>query len=157
MRNHQLVSVLAAGAVALLASADGIAAFTEYAGAQCVRVSGGIYNYQGGTVYNSSSLSTLNVICPLTRETSGLDGAQIYVYDRHPTQSVSCNVVSENYSEAGISATFNSMASTGTGFKLLENFTNLTFSTVYATCSIPPSSGGAVSHVATLITYPLTP
>ena len=156
MTRARSMTTLAALALTVLASSDGLAAFKQFAGAQCVRISGGSFAYYGGTIQNLSSSSTLNVMCPLIRDSAGLDGTQIYVYDRHPSQAVSCNVVAEAYSSGGLYSEFNTLASTGTGFQVMENWTDLSIGTAfYATCQVPPSSSGNVSHVATIITYPL--
>ena len=125
----------------------------RYPGADCRQISGGIYNFFGGTVFNSSTTSALGLMCPFVKDSAGVTSGSVTVYDRHPSQDISCTIFSELNNASGNFFTSAAVTSSGfgsapqvLGFGALPN--NEYY---YATCTLPPSSAGNVSHLASFV------
>jgi hypothetical protein len=122
-------------------------------GIQCTQTSGGTLAYYEGTIYNSSTSSTLNVQCPITSTTGmRVDFGAIKVFDRSTTAAVTCTVIEVAISGATVT-TYTQQQSTPSGF-YGSDVQTLSYSTMtsggfdyfYVTCSVPPVDAG-VSHV----------
>jgi len=128
------------------------------AGAICRQTSGGILGFFGGTVFNGSTTSTLNLICPLLGDEAAggaVFGGRVLMYDRNASAAVSCTIFTET------------PLSNGTG-TVAQNFVTVTTTNadnsvdpfnktvgsiadgehMYATCSVPPSVAGNASDIA---------
>jgi len=151
MINVRLFGKLATFAAVALASTGALAADgKQYAGAQCYATSGGSLSFFGGTINNLSSTSDLNVICPFVKDSTSITNGTVTVYDRHPSLNVTCNIITEFNNSGGNFFNFASVASSGFGSAPQV----LTFGALpgneyyYATCNVPRTSSGNVSHVA---------
>lgn len=156
---QRILAVLSVGATFALVSGNSFAIDPQTnVGANCRQTSGGSYGLFGGTVFNNSTTSTLNLICPLLvdEEAGGaVFGGNVQMYDRNPNDKVSCTIFTET------------AATNGTG-TLFQNFTTVSTTNadnsvnpfnkpvgsipdgdhMFATCSVPPNSGGNVSHIS---------
>jgi hypothetical protein len=161
MKNRLLAICAAALTVSSLsllstfAAADG----KEYPGGVCVPTTGGLFNRFFGTADNTSSSTELNVFCAFVRDTGSITSASVRVFDRHSTIDVSCTLFHEIFTSGGNGQFFltsSTKKSTGFGSALQS----LSFGAVavqgdadgdggyyYATCSIPRTQNGNVSHV----------
>ena len=102
-----------------------------------------------GAIYNSSTTSSIKVVCPIIDDTSGdLDYTYLYVYDGHSTSAIECNLYSRDISSAATGDS-DSDSSTGTGSQ------TLTFLDVggtagdyyqYLECTIP-AKGTSYSYI----------
>jgi hypothetical protein len=150
MIKARTIGTLAALASLALISTNALADGKSYPGVQCRQTSGGVLGFFGGTVNNLSSTTELNVICPFVKDSSSITNGTVTVYDRHPNLNVSCNIVTEFNNVNGNFFNFASVTSAGFGSAPQV----LAFGAIpgnqyyYATCSVPRSSNGNVSHVA---------
>ena len=114
-------------------------------------MSGGSYSNWYGTVSNGSSTSELNVICPFVHDAGAITGGTVWTYDRNTSYSLSCSIISEYTDPTGLFYYF-ATADSGVGFSS-SAIKPVTFGAIadadytYATCSVPRSSAGNVSHI----------
>lgn len=125
----------------------------NYAGAECRQVSGGSLGFFGGTEYNASSTSELNLICPFVKDSTSVTSGTVTVYDRNPSIDVTCSIITEFNNSSGTFYNFANVASSGFGSApQVLSFGALPGNEYYyATCSLPRSSSGNVSHIASFV------
>jgi hypothetical protein len=139
---------------ALLPSTSSASDESTWPGLMCQWVSGGSFQRMGSTVFNNSSVSFMRVTCPLGRTSQGsLIGATTRVFDRNPTVDVGVTLNFEVGSGSQLLVVSDTRFTTqsSANVKLLNhgslNIAN-THGTYYATCDVPPSSNGQVSHIS---------
>jgi hypothetical protein len=149
-------NLLAASAVVLFLVPSNASA-TEYPGAICQVESGSggqLVNYYG-TIYNSSSTSDMQVICPVAKNDLRIsDGTTVGVLNRNATVPFTCSLFQEYLaSDGGIwhwSET-HSLSSWGSGLQTLSfDYQQANASYYYVQCTVPRSYSGNMSHVAYL-------
>lgn len=140
------------GLMGTMASAD------NFGGVACYKLSSsGTFWPYFGTIGNSHSTQTLTVLCPLSfDDPNGSPAVDIEVFDRNPSSNISCTVKWEKTNGSAINTLETTDVSSGSGSSVqVLNFGNVGFTStnddyIYATCDIPPVSGGNVSHVAVI-------
>jgi hypothetical protein len=113
-------------------------------------------SYSHGSVYNAT-LGSMTVSCPLLRDEATFDDAHIMVWRNSTfspgTNPVSCTVYMESLSGSFLSQD-SSTESTNTNpspnaFQSLHiGIPLITQEYYYAECTLPPTSAGAFSHIA---------
>ena len=135
-----------------------IAADTKrYPGSTCRQTSGGSLGYFAGTIFNGSSTSELNVICPLLLDTGSIASGRVTLYDRNNAVANSCTIFSSTPNYNGTGTVFEDFETVGTttGESSTDPFDE-TFGAIgagdyyYATCSIARTSSGNASDLATI-------
>jgi len=149
--------------VGLAAGTSGAADNKVFSGLVCDPVAGtsGVMVRNNGTIYNSSTTSTLTVACPVVRDNPGVaiaaNSVSFDVFDRNAAVTFSCQLCNEVGTTTGLSNNCGSTAATGAGFAAtaVQNIVQATAPSnmgsteySYAVCNIPASSGGNVSHLA---------
>lgn len=141
--------VLCAASFALVAPAF---ASDTYPGAECRQESGGTPTVDAyGRLSNTSSSSTLNVVCPVAADpTTTSSAAAIFVVDQHYSSNISCTAryfnsggswgASSTVSSSGSSATYQSLTPTEPAYAY-------TFTSRFFYCSVPATYSGNASTI----------
>lgn len=126
-------------------------------GVACQRVSGGTYATFSGTVYNSSTTSELNLICPLVKTKTLSPGPDWYLYqaqaevsDRNTTYNVTCKRTSQYISGSTIYTDVEQASTSGTSPnpQFLSSFgSDSVYYYDYVECSLPRAQNGNFSHL----------
>jgi hypothetical protein len=126
-------------------------------GVECYRTSGGTLSTYLGTLMNSHTSSSLNLMCPLLKSkklTAGpewqLGMVQVSVHDRHPDMNASCKRYSEYIS--GSNAFFDDDVAGTEGIDneatlLGFDMTDPIYDYDYVKCTLPPRYDGNHSHL----------
>ena len=141
-----------------LVCATGTAGSDNYAGVVCFKdVSSGTLVPNWGTVYNDSTTNTLTVKCPIVRRnTSSTVTVDLAVLDRHASQDIQCTFCNEYATGSGLETSncdSDSSSGSGAGKKTISIngvTDHVTDEYGYVACTIPPKSGGSVSHIVSL-------
>lgn len=152
----RLIIALTAVAVSLAAGSAVAIDAKRYPGVTCRHMSGtmGVF---GGTIYNSSSTSELEVICPLVLDTGTIASGRVTFYDRNSSVGNSCTIFSEtprSDGTGGVDQDFE-VVSTTAG-ETSANPLDKSFGAIgagdyyYAYCSIARTSGGNASDIAAI-------
>lgn len=143
-----LVAVVGFGAAALAATGP----WRSFVGAECQPFYGGSVKYYYSTALNDTA-SSQSVICPVVAGDLAGDGihedAIINVFDRHPTQDVTCTYFTLAADGSSlISVTASTTGSSSSAMALDFGYV-ITGPYSMITCSLPPTQTGGASGVAT--------
>lgn len=113
-------------------------------------------------VRNTSTTSSAVVQCPFNLPFNAslrVNSVWVTVYDRNPTQNVSCTLVGVDLAGATLWSLTSSSSGSSAGYMSLPFYPPNSFThTMNMTCSLPPgiNSGAGASHITTyrLITTP---
>jgi len=146
-----------------LATTTSVATVFSFPGVQCFPVNANSTDMSrfGGTVSNTNSTNSLDVICPIFRYNpqSGYanNSASFDVFDRNQSQDFTCRFCTELALPTGLQTSCGSLANTGPGFSQsgVKNITEATppsrqgaLEYAYVLCTIPAASTGGFSHLA---------
>jgi hypothetical protein len=130
----------------------------SYAGAGCKRIGGGTYVLGGyGDIYNSGA-SSMDVTCPLVRDSARIKSATIKVFDRSSAENLTCWVIAESIDNSFFTTDDRPNSTDdvkGTGY-FGANVVSLTYPIMsaqyyyYAECTLPASTANGVSHVGSI-------
>jgi len=130
-----------------------------YPGNVCRWLSGGSYQVFSSSIMNTSTSSTMKVVCPLGRDSkSTLIGADTRVFDRNPNADVKVQLFMEVSSGSQLLFASDTRFSSSSGANVqklthgvLEN--NSIHATYFAVCDVPPAVNGQVSHINSFLLF----
>lgn len=150
MNIHKALLKLATVSTLALAGANAHAAGGTVTAAGCYKdptIAAGVFGIYKGSVYNNSTVGTLNVICPLTSTVFGSGVSVAFkAFDRDSFNNVSCTLYAESIITSGDIVEQSFPASTsgidlGTFMTRTFGLSSLDANTgLYAKCLIPPQT-----------------
>ncbi len=154
--------VLMGVGLSIAVSLPALASDEIYHGNFCVPNQGDINRIQRNQygVHNTSSSNTAFVQCPFNLPFNGtlrVSSVYVTVYDRHPSQDVTCTLIGVGLEGSTLwSRSASSSGSSASHTFLSFSPPNQFVATMNMTCSLPPITNSGVSHVTTyrVITTP---
>jgi hypothetical protein len=147
----QICKVLVAVGVVLLGADATAATDTKtFPGSVCLQTNGSDPAYSHGSSYNPHPSATMDVMCPLLRDSTRLQGGSVWVKNSAPGAHLPCAIHAESTSGSWFTSddkTMGSATPSGIWEVLFIPSIDGVFDYYYVTCTLPAATWGN-SHIA---------